>query len=125
MASDALLTLRQVNDSLRAALARYRPEQTRSSRITAGDLSGVLAELLRAAECLRNLPSDHSPSRAVTREEAALAEETRAYRLNLEKLKCLLPDLHGRLLAEKARLESAQSHVAAAAAWAKASSGSL
>ena len=122
MPSDVLLTLRQVNDSLRSALARFRPEQTLSSRITAGDFSAVLGELLRAGECLRNHSSHHAPATSgAAEEEAALAEETRAYRLNLEKLKCFLPDLHARLLAEKARLESAQTHVAAASAWAKAS----
>lgn len=122
MPSDALLTLRQVNDSLRAALARFRPEQTRSSEITAGDLSGVLAELLRAGECLRNLPSHNTPSTPATAQEtAALAGETSTYRDNLEKLKRFLPDLHARLLAEKARLETAQTHVAAASAWARAS----
>ncbi len=126
MPSDALLTLRQVNDSLRAALARLRPEQTLSSKITAGDLSAVLAELLRAGECLRNLPSHNSPSTpAAAQETAALAEETRAYRGNLEMLKRLLPDLHARLLSEKARLESAQTHVAAASAWARASGKTL
>jgi F0F1-type ATP synthase alpha subunit len=126
MSSDALQTLRQVNDSLRAALARFRPEQTLSSKITAGDLSGVLAELLRAGECLRNLAAQNQPSTSATAEEAAaLAEETRAYQANLEKLKRFLPDLHARLLAEKARLETAQTHVAAASAWARASGKTL
>ncbi len=126
MPSDALLTLRQVNDRLRAALARFRPEQTLSSKITAGDLSGVLAELLRARECLRNLLSQDTPSTPATAQEtAALAEETRTYRANLEKLKRFLPDLHTRLLAERARLEAAQTHVAAASAWARASGKTL
>ena len=44
---------------------------------------------------------------------------------DLEKLKDFLPDLRGRLLAEKSRLESAQTHVAAAAAWARASKKTL
>ena len=52
---------------------------------------------------------------------AALEKESLEYRSNLEKLKQFLPDLHGRLLAEKARLENAQLHVGAAAAWVRAS----
>jgi hypothetical protein len=51
----------------------------------------------------------------------ALEKEALEYRRNLEKLKHFLPDVQARLLAEKSRLETARTHVAAAAAWAKAS----
>jgi hypothetical protein len=52
-------------------------------------------------------------------------KEALEYRSNLEKLKHFLPELHGSLLAERARLETAQTHVAAAAAWAQASKKTL
>jgi len=115
---DALETLRQVNDYLRSALIRLRPEQKYCSTITPQDFSDILSQLLRAAKCLRH---------TTTRPEAAIAldKESFEYRSNLEKLKEFLPDLHGRLLAERARLEEARNHVAAAAAWAQANQKAL
>jgi hypothetical protein len=114
MPPDALETLRQINDHLRSARMRLRPEQKHCSTIRPQDFSDLLGEILRAAECLRH-PPPHS--------EAILAfeKESLEYRSNLEKLKEFLPGLHGNLLAEKSRLEAAQTHVAAAAAWARAS----
>lgn len=78
----------------------------------------MLGELLRAADCLRNLPANLKAG-------SELAQEISEYQGNLEKLKQFLPDLHGRLLAEKARLQSVQAHVAAAAAWARTSQKTL
>ena len=49
---------------------------------------------------------------------AALEKEALDYRGNLEKLKHFLPDLQVRLLAEKSRLETAMTSVAAKTAWA-------
>ena len=118
MPPDALETLRQVNASLRSALTRLRPEQKQCLTIKPQDFSDLRNEILRAAECLRRF----SPlSKAVV----ALEKESLEYRRNLEKLKHFLPDLHGRLLAEKSRLETAKSHVAAAAAWARANQKTL
>jgi hypothetical protein len=118
MPPDALETLRQVNDNLRSALLRLRPEQTHCSTIRPQDFSDLLGQLLLAAECMRRPPS---------RSEAAVAfeKESLEYRSNLEELKDFLPGVRGRLLAEKSRLESAQSHVAAAVAWARASKVTL
>jgi nitric oxide reductase activation protein len=109
MQPDTLETLRQVNDNLRSALLRLRPEQKHCSSITPQDFFDILSQILRAAECLRHLPP-HSDAE----------KESLAYQTNLENLKHFLPDLHERLLAEKARLENAQLHVAAATAWARA-----
>ena len=130
MSSDAVTTLRQVNDHLRSALERLRPEQTPCSAVTPDDFSCLLAQLLRAGECVGNLyarsaaisPLDRS---AHDQQAAAVEQETREYRNNLEKLRSFLPDLHARLLAERARLENARNHVAAAAAWAHASKRTL
>lgn len=118
MPANALETLQQVNDNLRSALVRLRPEQKHCSTIRPQDFSDIMSQILRAAECLRR---PHARSEA----DAALEKETLEYRSNLEKLKDFLPDLHGRLLAEKARLETAQTHVAAATAWARASKKTL
>ncbi|MGD0212150.1 MAG: hypothetical protein ABSB87_02885 [Terriglobales bacterium] len=113
MPTDALKSLRLVNDNLRSALLRLRPERKHCSRIKPQDFSDILSQLLRAAECLR-LAAD-------SEDAVALEKEALEYRRNLEKLKHFLPDVQARLLAEKSRLETARTHVAAAAAWAKAS----
>ena len=118
MPPDALETLQQVNHNLRSALIRLRPEQKHCSTIRPQDFAGLLSEILRAAECLRR-PSPHSEA------AVALKKESLEYLGNLEKLKHFLPGLHGNLLAEKLRLETAQTHVAAAAAWARTSKKTL
>ena len=118
MPPDALETLRQVNEYLRSALVRLRPEQKHCSAIRAQDFSDILSQLLPAAECLRGRPASSEAN-------SALEKESLEYRRNLEKLNRFLPDLHGRLLAERARLEIARTHVAAATAWAQASKKTL
>ncbi len=114
MTPDALETLRQMNDNLRSALIHLRPERKLCSSIRPQDFSDLLSTILRAAECLRH-------QRAHAESSVAFEKESFEFRRNLENLKDFLPDLHGRLLAEKSRLETAQTHVAAAAAWTQAS----
>lgn len=43
----------------------------------------------------------------------------------MEQLAQILPRIHGRLLTEKARMEIARAHLAAASAWAQASQNTL
>jgi len=112
MPADKLETLCEVNRRLRAALIRLQPERSSCANIRPQDFSAILDELLRAAECLRTVPA---PVQA-----AVFAEQAADYRRNLESLKRFLPALQVRLLAEKSRLETAQSHVASAAEWADA-----
>ena len=118
MPPDTLETLREVNDSLRSALIRLRPEQKDCPAIRPQDFSDILSQLLRAGECLGHLPLNSEAA-------AALEQESLEYRRNLEKLKQFLPDLHERLVAEKLRLENAQLHLAAAVAWTRASRKTL
>ncbi|MFZ0686453.1 MAG: hypothetical protein WAM89_12990 [Terriglobales bacterium] len=113
---DALETLRQVNDRLRSALNRLRPEQKPCSAIKPQDFSGILSEVRQATECMRHLPQ----SSETATEEAAIEREKLEYRINLESLKHFLPGLHVRLLAEKSRLEKERTHLAAAIAWDRA-----
>ncbi|MGA7291321.1 MAG: hypothetical protein WBW85_02160 [Terriglobales bacterium] len=94
MPRDAVETLRQVNEYLRSALVRLRPERKRCSAITPQDFSDILNQLLQASECVGQRPED---SEGV----AAMDKESVEYRGNLERLKHFLPDLHLRLLAEK------------------------
>src|SRR5436853_5193925 len=117
MMPDALVTLQQVNGSIRSALTRLRPDQKHCSDIQPEDFSDLLGEILRAAECLR--------SQAAQSETTELVGATLEYRANLEQLRDFLPQLQGNLLAEKSRLETAQAHVAATAAWTKANTRTL
>jgi hypothetical protein len=111
---DALDILRQVNAYLRAALIRMQPERTHCSVIEPRDFSDLRNQIRRAAECLRHLPPN-------AKTIAALENEFSQYRGNLAKLSHTLPDLYGRLMAEKSRLEIAKTSAAATAAWAAAS----
>jgi hypothetical protein len=129
---DTVEILRQVNDSLRLALIRLRPDQKQTSTITPQDFSDLLSQLLRAGQCLRSQPTNSQAAAGEAQanetqanDAAAIELESLDYRHNLEKLQQFLPDLHARLLAEKARIETAQTHVAAAAAWARASKKTL
>ncbi len=118
MPTYTLETLWQVNDKLRSALVRLRPERKHCSTITPQDFSDLRNQIQRAKKCLQRLP-EHSE---VT---LAFEKELLEYRGNLEKLKHFLPDVHTRLLAEKSRLEAARTHVVSAACWAGASKSGL
>ena len=126
MSASALRTLQEVNQNLRRALTRFEPERNLSSHVTAEDFAGLAAELVRAGACLRGLEAEKRQAAVRQQEEfAAFEVEAGEYRGNLERLQRFLPDLYGRLLAEKSRLQQAQSQVAAAAAWACASGKTL
>jgi hypothetical protein len=122
MPPDSLETLQQVNDYLRSALLRLRPEhraeqkaeQKQCSVIRPQECSDILGQLLRAAESLRRPPAGPEAARA-------FEKESLDYRCNLETLKDFLPGVHERLRADKAHLEAARNHVATAAAWSRAS----
>ncbi len=118
MPVDVVATLRQVNDNLRLALVRLRPEHTQCSSIRPHDFSNILAQLLRGAENLRQPPSS-APA------DAAFVTEALAFRAHLEQLKRCLPDLHLRLLAEKTRLEAVRHRLASTANWADARKNTL
>ena len=118
MPPDILEAIRQVNHSLASALVRLSPERKHCSAISPQDFSDLLSEILRGAECLRQ-PSANSGIRAEF--DPQLLE----YRRHLESLSRFLPELHRNLLAEKSRLEIAQTGLAAAAAWAQASGKTL
>src|SRR5438067_1748258 len=102
---DDLATLRAVNKNLKSALVRLRPERQHCSAIKAQELSDLRSAILQAADCVRGISPQSMPE---------LENESLEYLSNLEQLKQLLPDFQIRLLAEKARLEIAKSHVAAA-----------
>jgi hypothetical protein len=117
MPANSLKALQRANGCIRSALLRLRPEQMHCSTIRPQDFSDLMSEILRAAECLANVPA---PSDAT-----ALEREMLEYHRNLEQLRDFLPQLHGNLLAEKSRLETARAHIATASAWARSSGQTL
>ena len=113
---DTLATLQQVNENLSLALLRFRAEQKNCSSFTPQDFASLLSEIMLGANCLPSTTFETSePMRRSIGE----------YRLTLEKLRDFLPELHSNLLTEKSRLESAQAHIAAAAAWARSNAKTL
>jgi hypothetical protein len=118
MPSDATARLRIVNADLRAGLAQLQPEAIALIDLTAQNLSKLLKTVALAAECRRSLAWNEVPDNELER-------EFREYRSNMEELAKALPAAHGYLLAVKARLQNAQSHVAAANAWAQANKNTL
>jgi hypothetical protein len=115
---DNLAILRAANKHLRSVLVRLRPERQHCSAIKPQDLSDLGSEIQRVAGCAQGISLN--PQAA-----PELKNESLEYRSNLEQLKQLLPDFQVRLLAEKSRLEVEKNHVAAAAAWARASTKTL
>jgi predicted trehalose synthase len=110
--------LRIATRNLRAGLARLLPESSLCVSLAPADLSSLRADLLYAADCWRRI----APASAA---DVDLKNAIAEYRSTVEQLARILPDVHGRLLAEKARLAMARAHVAATAAWAQASQTTL
>jgi hypothetical protein len=118
MSSETAATLRLANTSLRAWLVRLKAQPIALSPIQAQDLHDLLAELLSNSICLRT-----GSAGAATSTE--LENEIADYRTNLESLAKILPSVQGRFLAERARLQIEQGHIAARKAWAEASRRTL
>jgi hypothetical protein len=79
---------------------------------TPRQMAALLAELMRAGQCLREMPSEKEP---------ALELEVNAYRKNVERLRGLMPAIHSALLRERARLEQERARVESAAEWVRRS----
>jgi len=101
------LRLRQMLDDLAMTLTPI---------LTPQQIAELLSALLRAGECMRAIG-------AVPREE--ISGITSAYRTQVERLRVLLPSIHGALLREKARLAQGQERLRAVTAWTKASQQSF
>jgi hypothetical protein len=85
---------------------------------TPRQIAALLSELMRAGQGLRSLPI---PSER----DAALERELSQYRKQVERLRALLPSIHGTLLGERARLEQERGQVVSAAEWAHRSRETL
>jgi hypothetical protein len=112
--------LRQTNHRLRFWLDRFVPKPAAPLPLaTPEQMTAILSELLRAAEWL------HTAQTAAREKDPDLDAEIREYRANVVWLHELLPGMHVRLLAERARLEVERSRVRATAEWARASRQTL
>jgi hypothetical protein len=118
MSAATIQSLRVVNRNVRATLARLQGEPNRSLAVAPAEFAGLIAELLRATNCLLHC-DPHPPA------EVEFEKEISEYRNTLEQLAKVLPSVSGRLLTEKARLEAARARLANAAAWAQASQKTL
>ena len=105
--------LHETNSRLSASLDRLSPRPDRSETqmhpVTPQQMAGLLSELMRAGQWLRELPVDR---------DLGLEQELSEYRKNVERLRKLLPSIHGTLLRERARLEQERARVESAAQWA-------
>jgi hypothetical protein len=131
-------------DSLVADSASSSPE---ARGATPQQMAGLLSELMRAGEWLRALPNP--PERELEKErtkknqqnndgddggkdrdkgkhkdkdkDEAIEHELHEYRKNVQRLRDLLPSIHGALLQERGRLEQERTRVRSAAEWAHSS----
>ncbi|MGA8837762.1 MAG: hypothetical protein WB538_19185 [Candidatus Sulfotelmatobacter sp.] len=82
-------------------------------------ISVLLSELSRVGARLRAEPLP------IQGTDSELDQELEQYRRNVERIRELLPSIHGQLLAERARLEAQRARVQSAAEWARASRQTL
>lgn len=103
--------LEGANRKLDLLLDILRPAQA-SFSISTEHMAAVLAEVLRVGEWLRAGLAHNA--------EGRMAQELERYRLHLEQLRQLLPNVHAQLLTERSRLQAERTHLEATAAWARA-----
>lgn len=109
-------TLRETNQRLRYWLDGLAPGPAEIPVATPEQMAGLLSELLRAGEWLRALPQQR---------DGELEAELTAYRKNVERLREILPFLHGQLLRERAYLEEERTRIASIAQWVQGSRQTL
>jgi hypothetical protein len=112
MATDIKQSLISANARIRLLLLASQPPGRNVSVIQPHDICGLAQDMARVGQVVRELPREISDS--------DLRREMDEYRGNVERLGQVLPSVQGWLLAERARLHAARSHLAAAAAWAHA-----
>ena len=113
------LTLGRVACDGKASAAEPSARETSSPEpcaATPEQMAGLLSELMRAGAALRLLPRDA---------DALLDEELGEYRKNAERLRALMPSIHGALLRERARIEQERARVQTSGAWAQGSRQTL
>jgi len=116
MSGIAIKTLEAINNELQQAL----DELWRDATVAASPrtFASVLTVLQRGSEVRRALSTELAGN-------PDIVAQLKLYRRHLEELGEVLPRIQGRLLAERARLEGEQSHLAAASAWVQANQKTL
>jgi hypothetical protein len=118
------IKLRETNSRLGSCLNNMMLQQAQTERHSAPQtrtlipqqMAGLLAELMRAGQWLRQLPRDREPE---------VEEELNEYRRHVERVRDLLPLMQAALLQERARLEQERARVFSAAEWARRSRQTL
>jgi hypothetical protein len=108
---DLTQALHETNARLRSSLDRLLPDSASAPAprpTSPQQMSELLTELMKAGQWLRTLPAEKPP---------ALEPELCEYRKNVERLRELLPSIHGALLRERARLEQERARVRSAREW--------
>lgn len=124
-ASDTLArNLRETNarltlwlDSLVANPASFSAQARAASP---QQMASLLSELMRAGGWLRDVQASGGENK-----NAAVEQELSEYRKNVERLRDLLPSIHGALLKERSRLEQERSRVESTAEWVRGSRQTL
>lgn len=104
-------------DSLVATSASPSPHTRAASP---RQMASLLSELMRAGEWLRDMHNSGGQN-----QDAAVEQELTEYRRNVERLRDLLPSIHGALLKERCRLEQERARMESAAQWARGSRQTL
>jgi hypothetical protein len=110
--------LRVTNRHLSACLDKMFAGRN-SMLVTPEHMSLLLSELLRAGAELRSNPLPDKGN------DPDLDQQLETYRLNVERLRELLPSIHSHLLAERSRLATQRARVRAVTEWATASRQTL
>lgn len=112
-------SFRETNRRLFVLLDNMVPNGGQPLIATPEHMAALLSELLSAGKVLRAEPL---PARG---SDPEFDGEIDQYRRHVERLRELLPSIHGQLLAERARLEAQRTRVRSAAEWARASRQTL
>jgi hypothetical protein len=110
-----LQNLRDTNRRLSFWLDGMITGTGRQAVVVPDHMAGLLSELLRAGATFRAEPVSAKAN------DPELEAELETYRDNVERLREVLPSIHGQLLAERARIEAQRARVKSAAEWARAS----
>jgi hypothetical protein len=111
--------LQQINHRLLFWLDSVAAQFGQPAVATPEQMAALLSELLSAGANLRERPIPPKGDDP----ELDLAIDN--YRCSVERLREVLPLIHGQLLAERARIEARRARINSAAAWATASRQTL
>jgi hypothetical protein len=108
--------LRGTNVRLGCLLDSLHADTAEKRSVTPQRMAGLLSELMRAGQWLRQMPSEKT---------SQLEKELNEYRTQVERLRDILPSIHKALLRDRSRLEQERARVQSAAAWAHSSRQTL